>query len=97
MPSDQALHAPDGSPWNKGQLIGQKRPLKPKDVWAIRVRLQLKPTTSSATCNWESRTTQDYGQYEAGDVIEAAAALDGWIGRVLKLSRKLSAKARKAA
>lgn len=29
------------SPWNKGQLIGQKRPLKPKEVWAIRVRLQL--------------------------------------------------------
>jgi integrase len=28
-------------PWNKGRLIGQKRPLKPKDVWSIRVRLQL--------------------------------------------------------
>ncbi len=30
------------APWNKGRLTGQKRPLKPKDVWAIRVRLQLK-------------------------------------------------------
>jgi hypothetical protein len=29
------------APCNKGQLIGQKRPLKPKDVWAIRIRLQL--------------------------------------------------------
>ena len=28
-------------PWNRGRLIGQKRPLKPKGVWAIRVRLQL--------------------------------------------------------
>lgn len=28
-------------PWNKGRLIGQKRALKPKDVWSIRVRLQL--------------------------------------------------------
>jgi len=28
-------------PWNRGRLIGQKRPLKPKDVWAIRIRLQL--------------------------------------------------------
>jgi hypothetical protein len=28
-------------PWNKGRMIGQKRPLKPKDVWTIRVRLQL--------------------------------------------------------
>ncbi len=28
-------------PWNKGKLIGQKAPLKPREVWAIRVRLQL--------------------------------------------------------
>jgi len=28
-------------PWNKGRLIGQKRPLKPKDVRTIRVRLQI--------------------------------------------------------
>ena len=28
-------------PWNKGKLIGQKSPLKPQQVWAIRVRLQL--------------------------------------------------------
>jgi integrase len=28
-------------PWNKGRPIGQNRPLKPKDVWTIRVRLQL--------------------------------------------------------
>jgi integrase len=28
-------------PWNKGRLIGQKRPLKPRDVWSIRGRLQL--------------------------------------------------------
>src|SRR5947207_1434036 len=28
-------------PWNKGRLIGQKRPLKPRDVRTIRVRLQL--------------------------------------------------------
>jgi integrase len=30
-----------GTPWNKGRLTGQKRPLKPKEVWAIRIRLQL--------------------------------------------------------
>src|SRR5229473_1650659 len=30
------------APWNKGRLTGQKRPLKPRDVWAIRVRLQLR-------------------------------------------------------
>ena len=28
-------------PWNKGILVGQKPPLKLKEIWAIRVRLQL--------------------------------------------------------
>jgi integrase len=28
-------------PWNKGKLVGQKAPLKLKELWAIRVRLQL--------------------------------------------------------
>ena len=32
---------PSRPPWNKGRLIGQKRPLKPRQVWAIRARLEL--------------------------------------------------------
>ena len=28
-------------PWNKGKLTGQKAPLKLKDIWAIRNRLQI--------------------------------------------------------
>jgi hypothetical protein len=28
-------------PWNNGKLIGQKPPLQPKHVWAIRTGLQL--------------------------------------------------------
>jgi integrase len=27
-------------PWNKGKLVGQKPPLKPKEIWAIRIYLQ---------------------------------------------------------
>lgn len=27
--------------WNKGRIVGQKRPLEPKHVWAIRIRLEL--------------------------------------------------------
>ncbi len=27
--------------WNKGKLVGQKAPFKLKDIWAIRVRLQV--------------------------------------------------------
>jgi hypothetical protein len=26
-------------PWNKGKIVGQKAPLKLKEIWAIRVRL----------------------------------------------------------
>ena len=37
MSVPQPLEA-DG-PWNKGLLIGQKKPLEPKHVWSIRVRV----------------------------------------------------------
>lgn len=40
-------------PWNKGKLIGQKRPLKQKDLWAIRIPLQLNRdvrTSASVAC-----------------------------------------------
>jgi integrase len=35
---DDTVAAP---PWNKGKLIGQKKPLKLKEIWTIRVRLQM--------------------------------------------------------
>lgn len=28
-------------PWNKGKLVGQKMPFKLREIWAIRIRLQL--------------------------------------------------------
>ena len=28
-------------PWNKGKLVGQKPPLKLRDIWSIRIRLQI--------------------------------------------------------
>ena len=37
----QAISAPQRQRRNQGRLTGQKRPLKPRDVWTIRVRLQL--------------------------------------------------------
>jgi len=34
---DQSIHvATSKTPWNKGKLVGQKAPLKLKDIWAIR-------------------------------------------------------------
>jgi integrase len=33
------------TPWNKGKLLGQKPPLKRKEIWAIRIRLQMNHRT----------------------------------------------------
>jgi integrase len=32
---------PTREPWNKGRIVGQKPPLKLREIWAIRIRLQL--------------------------------------------------------
>lgn len=42
MPNDllPALRSPRVA-WNKGRIVGQKRPLLPRHVWSIRVRLQV--------------------------------------------------------
>lgn len=32
--------APKRKAWNKGRIIGRKRPFLPKQVWAIRARLE---------------------------------------------------------
>jgi hypothetical protein len=36
-----AGNAASREPWNKGKIVGQKAPFKPKDIWALRVRLQM--------------------------------------------------------
>ena len=36
---------PRREPWNKGKLIGQKPPLRPKHLWSIRTRLQMEGRT----------------------------------------------------
>ena len=43
MPDNEAylLAATSRTPWNKGKLIGAKPPLRPKHVWAIRIRLMI--------------------------------------------------------
>ena len=33
------------APWNKGKLAGQKAPLRQREIWAIRIRLQLAERT----------------------------------------------------
>ena len=34
-------NAVNREPWNKGKIVGQKAPFKVKDIWALRVRLQM--------------------------------------------------------
>ena len=38
---ETAANAIHREPWNKGKIVGQKAPFKLKDVWALRVRLQM--------------------------------------------------------
>lgn len=41
-----SIQSPMGQkPRNKGRLVGQKAPLRLRDIWAIRVRLQLRHAT----------------------------------------------------
>jgi len=36
---------PRQTPWNRGKLIGSKPPLRTKDVWSIRTKLQVEKRT----------------------------------------------------
>jgi hypothetical protein len=38
----ESIHTAQPYPtWNKGKLVGQKTPFKLKEIWAIRIRLQM--------------------------------------------------------
>jgi hypothetical protein len=43
--SNLPMVIPSKKAWNHGRIVGQKRPLLPKHVWAIRVRLELAGAT----------------------------------------------------
>jgi hypothetical protein len=38
---DSVANAVHREPWSKGKIVGQKAPFKLKDIWALRVRLQM--------------------------------------------------------
>ncbi|VUZ28813.1 Uncharacterised protein [uncultured Comamonas sp.] len=59
---------PHREAWNKGKLVGQKAPLKLKDIWAIRIHLQnahavrdLAMFTSRSTASSEVATSSVCG------------------------------------
>jgi hypothetical protein len=51
-------------PWNKGKLVGQKAPFKPKGVWAIRARME------------QQHRTRELALFNLG--IEASCAVATW-------------------
>lgn len=38
---DAVVNTTHRKPWNKGTIVGQKAPFRPKEIWALRVRLQM--------------------------------------------------------
>ena len=40
------------TPWNRGKLVGQKPPLRLKEIWAIRIRLQLAKRAGDPVATW---------------------------------------------
>jgi hypothetical protein len=74
------IHTPARTPWNKGKLVGQKAPLKLKDSWAIRVRLQVgrRPGSSlSSTLPSIQQKTQRPVQFEVTE--QTRESLQVWI------------------
>lgn len=47
---------PERPAWNKGRILGQKRPLLPKHVWSIRVRLEMADNDATWRCSTRPST-----------------------------------------
>lgn len=82
------IERPVQIPWNKDRLIGQKLPLKPREIWAIRVRLQMaKHIRDLALFNLaiDSKLRGcDLVRLHVGDVIKGGEALS----RAMVMQRK---------
>jgi hypothetical protein len=66
-------------PWNKGKIVGQKAPFKPKDIWALRVRLDRPPHGAAARAvDRVKRRRRHHGCVVAGAAQVTAPVR--WIG-----------------
>jgi hypothetical protein len=59
-------------PWNKGRVTGQKPPLKPREVWAIKVRLQI----LNRVATWRSSTWRSIANYGAATSFASCRGRD---------------------
>lgn len=83
--SNLPMVIPSNRAWNRGRIIGQKRPLQPKHVWAIRVRLEIAKSFRDLAlfntaidsklrgCDLVSMRVSDV--YAAGSIKERASVL----------------------
>jgi integrase len=82
---------PRREPWNKGKLIGQKPPLRPKHVWSIRTRLQMRDGRETWQRSiWQSTSKQrgcDIVALRVEDVAPSGYAVDRATVRQKKTGR----------
>lgn len=50
----KTVKSANSSPWNKGKLVGQKSPLRLRDIWGIRIRLERPDQAASSRCRARS-------------------------------------------
>ena len=63
MPRDRLpAVTPKRTVWNSGRIVGQKRPLLPKQVWAIRARLELANNWRGPVCGPYNKVAGVAGQ-----------------------------------
>ena len=61
-------------PWNKGKIVGQKAPFKLKDIWALRVRLQMENRVRELALFNLGIDSKLRGSAGAGDGLSGATA-----------------------
>ena len=57
-------------PWNKGKLVGQKAPFKPKEIWAIRVRLQIARRCREQVDYRDVIVAAEYDAWNNGELVQ---------------------------
>jgi hypothetical protein len=63
-------------PWNKGKLVGQKAPFKFKEIWAIRVGLQMQQRRGSWPCStWVSTASCALATWSVYEYTTCATAI----------------------
>lgn len=88
------FNASHATPWNKGRIVGQKAPLKLREIWAIRVRLQLwKEYRSLAMFNLaidSKLRASDLVALRVGDVLQGGQVLPRAIVKQIKTHRSVA-------